>query len=196
MESPLIVIESVAVPPAMVAVTALAPGAPAPLVQLYATGDEKGDDVSSPPVELAQPAVADTSGKVTVAPLRDTWLVTVALSANDPVAVGRNHCVLVVGSKYWSPAPLTSVGGVTLTVGTSGVSVNVAFCGSGLPPCTCMVWGPVVVIGATQLYVMTNGLVLSVPPPVRPVIVGKSTLVIVNEAVTLTSNWPLVAPAA
>jgi hypothetical protein len=32
----------------------------------------------------------------------------------------------VVGSKYWSPAPLPSVGAVTLTVGTSGVTVNVA----------------------------------------------------------------------
>ena len=33
-ESPLIVIESVAVPPTVVAVTVLAPGAPAPAVQL------------------------------------------------------------------------------------------------------------------------------------------------------------------
>ena len=59
-------------------------------------GDENGDAVSVPPVELAQPAELDTSGNVTVAPLSDTWSVTVALSVNEPVAVGRNHCVFVV----------------------------------------------------------------------------------------------------
>ena len=63
------------------------------------TGDENGEAVSSPPVELAQPATLDTSGKVTVAPPSETWSVTVALSVNDPVVLGRNHCVLVVGSK-------------------------------------------------------------------------------------------------
>jgi hypothetical protein len=114
------------IPVPFVAVTVFAPGAAAPDVHAYATGEAYGEPVSAPPAELDHPLVEDASGKA-------TWAIpvcgsdAVALRVNDPDPAGRNHIVSVPESQYSSPAPLTSVGALLETVGAvSGVTVKEA----------------------------------------------------------------------
>ncbi len=69
-----------------------APGAAAPAVHVYATGDEYVLLVSVPPVEPDHPLVSETFGNTTEA--TPDWVsLAVAFRLNDPVPAGLNQSV-------------------------------------------------------------------------------------------------------
>ena len=48
--------------------------------------------------------------------------VAVALSVNEPAPAGRNQSVSVAAFQNWSPAPLVSVGAVSVTIGPTALT--------------------------------------------------------------------------